>query len=161
MNISANIRSFRKEKGLGQEQLGHLLGVSAAMISQWERGERNPKNETLQKIAEALEISLSDLLGQTNPKEVQAMNEQAKTQDQKMKECFRQLFFKLSEASESDDCTADDLMAITQAMLLIYPMFRTLPGLIEAAPDIDVIASGLADQLRKQVTAANSATHTV
>ena len=79
------------------------------------------------------------------------MNEQAKTTDQEMKECFRQLFFKLSEASESSDCTADDLMTITQAMLSIYPMFRKLPDLFKATPDVDVIANELGKQIREQV----------
>lgn len=54
--IGDNIKKFRKEKNLKQEELGLLLGVSAAMISQWERGERNPKEDTLQKIADALGV---------------------------------------------------------------------------------------------------------
>lgn len=59
--IGDNIKKFRKIKKLTQEELGNRLGVSAAMISQWERGERNPRTENLQKIASALDVSIGDL----------------------------------------------------------------------------------------------------
>ncbi|WKY46529.1 helix-turn-helix transcriptional regulator [Eubacteriaceae bacterium ES3] len=59
--IGENIKNFRKKKPLTQEELGDILSVSAAMVSQWERGERNPKGETLEKIAKALDVSVTDL----------------------------------------------------------------------------------------------------
>lgn len=60
MNTGESIRHFRKEKGLTQKELGELLGVSPQMIAQYERGVRNPKKETLQKIAAALNVSPYD-----------------------------------------------------------------------------------------------------
>lgn len=62
MNIGESIRHFRKEKGLTQKELGELLKVSPQMIAQYERGARNPKKETLQKIATALNVSPYDFL---------------------------------------------------------------------------------------------------
>lgn len=59
--IGDNIKKFRKTKKLTQEELGKRLGVSAAMISQWERGERNPRTENLQKIASALDVTMGEL----------------------------------------------------------------------------------------------------
>jgi transcriptional regulator with XRE-family HTH domain len=108
VDIKESLRKHRIEKGLGQEQLGYLLGVSAAMISQWERGERNPKNETLQKIADALEVSLSDLLRQTIPKEENKMNEQ---------EILRQQLELLAERSKK--CDDYYLAEITRQMMSI------------------------------------------
>ncbi|VUZ28488.1 Uncharacterised protein [Acetobacterium wieringae] len=125
--MGSKIKDLLDSQGLRVTDLSRKTGIPVnTLYSMLNRDQTNEKIETLSKIADALEISLSDLLGQTDPKEEQTMNEQAKTTDQEMKERFRQLFFKLSEASESDDCTADDLMTITQAMLSIYPMFRTL-----------------------------------
>ena len=36
--VSKNIKRIRKEKGLTQEQLGQLLGVTTQAVSKWERG---------------------------------------------------------------------------------------------------------------------------
>lgn len=64
--IGENIKKYRKVRKLKQGELGKLLGVSAAMVSQWERSERNPKDETIQRIAEALKVTVSDLLWEEN-----------------------------------------------------------------------------------------------
>ncbi|MFR3728392.1 helix-turn-helix domain-containing protein [Lacrimispora sp.] len=59
--IGDNIRKFRKEKNLTQKQLGDLLDMSEVMIGQYERGDRNPKIDTLRRIAKALNVELYDL----------------------------------------------------------------------------------------------------
>ena len=61
MNIGEKIRKARKEKKLTQEKLGEKLGVSGAMIAQYETGKRNPKMETLNKIAKALDVPITEL----------------------------------------------------------------------------------------------------
>lgn len=55
------IRKFRQKKKLTQKELGNALGVSAQMIAQYETGKRNPKFETLARIAMALNVSIFDL----------------------------------------------------------------------------------------------------
>lgn len=55
------IRKFRQKKNMTQKELGNALGVSAQMIAQYETGKRNPKFETLAKIAMALNVSIFDL----------------------------------------------------------------------------------------------------
>lgn len=55
--IGENIRKIRRQCGYTQADLGKALGVSAVMISQWERGERNPKAENIKKIANVFNIS--------------------------------------------------------------------------------------------------------
>lgn len=62
MTIGEKIKHYRKIKGLTQKQLGESLGLSAQAVAQWETGNRKPKNETLEKITDALGISLFDLL---------------------------------------------------------------------------------------------------
>jgi transcriptional regulator with XRE-family HTH domain len=59
--IGDNIRKFRKEKNLTQKQLGDLLDMSEVMIGQYERGDRNPKIDTLRRIAKALNVELYDI----------------------------------------------------------------------------------------------------
>jgi transcriptional regulator with XRE-family HTH domain len=57
MTIGERIRAARKKKGLTQADLGAILGVSYQVISQYERGLRKPKYETIQRIAAALDLS--------------------------------------------------------------------------------------------------------
>lgn len=62
MTVGERIRAARKEAGLTQKELGEKLGVSAAMIGQYETGVRNPKFEKIKKIANALEIDILTLI---------------------------------------------------------------------------------------------------
>lgn len=55
--IGENIKKIRRQRGYTQAELGKELGVSAVMISQWERGERNPKAESIRKIAHVFNIN--------------------------------------------------------------------------------------------------------
>ena len=63
MNIGEKIKAIRKSKGLSQKQLAENLNVSEAMISQYERGIKNPKIETVAKMADALEVTPFDIMG--------------------------------------------------------------------------------------------------
>lgn len=62
MNTGARIQEFRKMKGMTQSDLAAKIGTTPQNISQYERGIRNPKIETLQKIAAALEVEIIDLI---------------------------------------------------------------------------------------------------
>lgn len=56
-----SIRKYRKQKGFTQKQLGEKCGINEANIRKYELGSQNPKIETLQKIAAALEIPVTYL----------------------------------------------------------------------------------------------------
>ena len=56
------IRKCRTEKGLTQKKLGELCGIADSNIRKYESGNQNPKIETLQKIADALDIPVKRLL---------------------------------------------------------------------------------------------------
>lgn len=62
MTTGEKIKNARKKAGLSQAELGDLLGVTQAMISSYEKGVRNPKLETVRKIADALGVYISDLI---------------------------------------------------------------------------------------------------
>ena len=63
MTTGERIKKIRQEKGLLQRELGEKIGVSQQMIGQWENGKSNPKIETIQKIADALNVPHYELLG--------------------------------------------------------------------------------------------------
>lgn len=74
MNIGANIKKFRKEKGLTQKELADLLGKSKSIIQKYEasdtrvsignyeRGDREPKIGIIQAIADALGVTVQELI---------------------------------------------------------------------------------------------------
>lgn len=61
--IGNKIKEIRKSKKLSQAELGNLIGVAAASIMRYEKGQREPNKETIEKLAMALNISPSELLG--------------------------------------------------------------------------------------------------
>lgn len=65
MTIGELIRDARKKKGLTQKELGERLEVSDVSIAQWENGIRNPRFETRQKLAKALDIDIAELMSET------------------------------------------------------------------------------------------------
>lgn len=64
MTLGENIRAFRKKRKLTQAALGAMLDPSMTQqqIAQYEAGTRNPKVETIKKIADALDTPMENLL---------------------------------------------------------------------------------------------------
>lgn len=56
--IAINIKTLRKEKGIGQEQLSDLAGIHRTHMSLIERAQSNMTIEVLEKIAKALEVEI-------------------------------------------------------------------------------------------------------
>lgn len=59
--IGQRIRNYRTQKELSQEKLAELAGCHPTYIGQLERGEKNATLESVEKIASAMDISLSEL----------------------------------------------------------------------------------------------------
>lgn len=62
MTTGELIKAARKKAGLTQEELGKNLGVSGSYIAQYEADNRNPKYETLKRIAAALGVEWTELV---------------------------------------------------------------------------------------------------
>lgn len=63
MNVGANIRRIREEKGISQKQISEKVGVSQAMICQIERGTKNPSLQIGMEIAKVFNCTVDELLG--------------------------------------------------------------------------------------------------
>lgn len=62
-NMGHLIREFRKEQNFSIEKLAAQIGIHRDHLGRLERGEaQNPRADTLRKIADALNITLSKLL---------------------------------------------------------------------------------------------------
>jgi len=60
--IALNLKKFRSERGIAQEKLALIAGVDRTMVSKIERQMTNPSIETLLKLANVLNVRVSDLL---------------------------------------------------------------------------------------------------
>ena len=61
------MRRRRESLGMGIREVGKLAGLSPSSVSYYERGTREPDLARAIRIAQALEIPLSDLLGVSEP----------------------------------------------------------------------------------------------
>jgi transcriptional regulator with XRE-family HTH domain len=60
--VGLNVKRFRAERGLSQEELAFECGLHRTYVSGVERGVRNPTVVVLEKIAKALKVATSLLL---------------------------------------------------------------------------------------------------
>lgn len=63
MTTGQIIKRARQAAGVTQQELADRLGIKAVGVSQWETDKRNPKKETLARIAEALDVPMAFLGG--------------------------------------------------------------------------------------------------
>lgn len=59
--LGKEIRRLRQLRGMSQEELAYLAGISAPHLGQIERAQKNPTVETISHIAASLNVTLSEL----------------------------------------------------------------------------------------------------
>ena len=64
MTTGQLIKIARKNAGITQSELAQRLNIPFQSVSQWERDLRNPKYETICRIAAALDVEFADLVPQ-------------------------------------------------------------------------------------------------
>lgn len=62
MTTGQRIKEARIKAGVTQAELAKKLGTPYQSVSKWERDERNPRFDTLKRIASALDINISELV---------------------------------------------------------------------------------------------------
>ena len=65
--FSETLARRRRERGLTQAELAARLGISKSAVSMYERGNREPELELLEAMADVFGVSVSALLGRTEP----------------------------------------------------------------------------------------------
>lgn len=61
--LSKNLKIFRKRKGLTQENVAEALNIVRQTVSKWEKGISVPDADMLIRLAEVLDVSVSELIG--------------------------------------------------------------------------------------------------
>ncbi len=60
--LGENLKKIRINKNITQTELAEKLGVDKSFVSNLENGKNNPTLSTISNIAQALEVSVNELL---------------------------------------------------------------------------------------------------
>ena len=101
MSLGSKIIALRKRKGMKQIELAQQLNVHQSMVTRWEKDQIEPRQETLKKLSEVLEIDINELV---------TSQEHGRNQEFKLSELWAQLH-KLSSRD------LDALKSVIEAML--------------------------------------------
>ena len=86
-SLGENISALRKEKGLTQEELSEVLGVSPQAVSKWENNLSCPDIMLLPNIAEIFSVSVDELLsGKKSDANLKAENQGSTAKTEPFKE---------------------------------------------------------------------------
>ena len=61
-SLGKRVKKYRKDRSWSQEDLAEIVGVSSTYVGFIEQGVRVPSVKTMDKIARALGVKISDLL---------------------------------------------------------------------------------------------------
>lgn len=62
MNFADKLQSYRKQKGMSQENLAEVIGVSRQAVSKWESGHSYPEMDKMIALSELFQVSLDYLV---------------------------------------------------------------------------------------------------
>lgn len=65
-NLASNLKSIREKRNLTQYQMAEILNISRSAYSLYESGKRTPSIELITNMSNALELSVNELIGQTD-----------------------------------------------------------------------------------------------
>ena len=126
--LCENIKTYRKAKGLSQEELALKLNVVRQTVSKWEKGLSVPDSEMLIRLAEALDVQVTELLGEGTAREeaetlqslaakLELLNEQFAKRAERTRKIWRRVFF---------------AVAVIAALILLFEAFSFINYLIHA-----------------------------
>lgn len=105
-NIKTNLKKYRKEKNLTQQELAKLLKVSPSTPSSWEQGIATPDMDTLASICQILEINLYDMTG-IEPNKIELT----------LTELEKEIILAYRQASETDKLLTKKVLGIKEGLL--------------------------------------------
>lgn len=100
--FAENLKKYRGRKGISQEELAKRINIHPVQFSRYERGQSVPSIEVVQKIAEALDTTIDEL--------VYGSQEEKAGQDIKDRELLG-LFKKVQILNEKQKETIKDLLS--------------------------------------------------
>lgn len=107
--FKSNLKYLRTKKGLSQNKLGQLIGVNQTTIARWEDNNRVPTIDNAIDVANALNITLSDLLSKDLRIEENQTNEKKQFSEEEKKEALKQVLKDKGFLNENEEISKDDV----------------------------------------------------
>ena len=107
--FKSNLKYLRTKKGLSQNKLGQLIGVNQTTIARWEDNNRVPTIDNAIDVANALNITLSDLLSKDLRIEENQTNEKKQLSEEEKKEALKQVLKDKGFLNENEEISKDDV----------------------------------------------------
>jgi len=129
--IAQNVKSWRLKRGYTQKDLAKKIGTTYQVILQYEKGTRKISIEKLYAIAEALSVSIADLIPVSNEKicleneELNLIREYKKISGQELRKVFY-LLAKFARAGEENSKKTERM--------------KIAKGLVKAGISIDIVS---------------------
>lgn len=118
--IGSYLKELRKEKGITQEQLAEMFGVSGRTVSRWETGFNMPDIGVLIEIADYYGIELRELLD-------------GERRSEKMNEEMKETVLKVADYSNEEKKKLSKRMcALFIAGAILFTVYVILEGLFDA-----------------------------
>lgn len=120
--LNENIKNLRKAKGLSQEELAIKLNVVRQTVSKWEKGLSVPDAVLLAKLAEELDVTVAELLGDAAERK----------EDSELKiiaaklELINEQFAKKAETTRRMWRIVFTIIGVISSLFLIYALFQII-----------------------------------
>lgn len=90
MSLAENIKKYRAEKKMSQEELAEALGVTRQSVSKWETEKGNPDTDKLIQMSQLFGISLGELTGTEQEEHPKQLSNQERTMSEELAKYKRQ-----------------------------------------------------------------------
>lgn len=119
MTVGERIKKIRLEKCMTQKEVAEKCGINDANIRKYESGRQNPKIETVEKIAKALDVPITQLLpyqikADHNAKSIEDMTEEER------KEYMQKSIEDMKKVFKAFEKPLEELQEVKQQLLLSY-----------------------------------------
>ena len=135
--IGEFLKMLRKEKGLTQEQLAEILGVSNRTVSRWETGTNMPDLSILILIADYYDVDMKEILDGERKSEI--MDKELKETLSKVADYSKMEKEKAAKAGN----TAFGVMFIICAMAILVQLIITGDALMTLGETVILIIGGI------------------
>jgi len=97
-NIGKTIRTMRMSRGMSQADLANRIGKKRSAVGNYENGTREPDLDTIEALADAFNVSMSDLLDhETDEEDLWELREQL------LRDPERHILFSMARNAKIED----------------------------------------------------------
>ena len=125
-NLARNIKRYRLMRGMDQERIAGLLGISRVTYSKLENGKANVSDDLFYQFSKILGVPTSDLLDNPEPKCKHPLFRHRKPRTLQEKECVRQMLIdaerKFSGYEMLEQATNEELKPRSEFLALRHPV---------------------------------------